>query len=68
LFVGDSSGHLKLISLADGTTIKDFGQIQSDGFGLTGVVITIDGKFFFGATGGGELRQWNYQDLNLVRD
>ena len=45
LFLGDMNGYLKLVSLTDGTTIKDFEKIH-DCF-ITAIVITADEKFLF---------------------
>jgi hypothetical protein len=44
LFIGDLFGNLRLMSLADGTLIKDFGK-SHDGE-ITRIVITLDEKFF----------------------
>jgi WD40 repeat protein len=65
LFVGDSIGLLKLISLIDGQVIKDFGQVHD---GITGIMITEDQKSFFTSSNNGTFKQWNYNDNTLVRD
>jgi WD40 repeat protein len=67
LFVGDSYGHLKLISLIEGKVIQDFGMIF-DCNSFTGIIITVDQKFFFTSSGDGELKQWNYEDNTLISD
>ena len=66
LLVGDSTGHLKLISLIDGEVIKDFGRAH-DGC-ITGIMIPVDQKLFFTSSENGVLKQWNYEDNTLVRD
>jgi hypothetical protein len=40
LLVGDSKGHLKLISSIDGKLIKDFGKVHDEK--ITGIMITVD--------------------------
>ena len=65
LFLAHGDGNLKLMSLIDGTTIKDFGQIHDEQ--ITAIVITADEKFFFTSSYDGELKQWKYGDLTLVR-
>jgi WD40 repeat protein len=66
LLIGDYEGHLKLISLRDGQVIKDFGQVHDDW--ITGIIITVDQKFFCTSSVHGALKQWNYRDNTLVRD
>jgi WD40 repeat protein len=66
LFVGDYCGHLKLISLVDGHVIKHFSKIHD--YWITGIMITVDQKFFFTSSENGVLKQWNYEDNTLVRD
>jgi hypothetical protein len=45
LLLGDSDGHLKLISLIDEKLIKDFGRAHD--IVIIGIMITADQKFFF---------------------
>jgi WD40 repeat protein len=66
LLIGDLGGNLKLISLTDGTTIKDFGYLHDSS--ISGIVITADEKFFFTSGSDGTLKQWNYEDTTLFRD
>jgi hypothetical protein len=66
LLVGDERGHLKLISSIDGKLIKDFGKIHENA--ISGIVITLNQKFFFTCSCFGVLKQWDYQDNSLVRD
>jgi hypothetical protein len=66
LFLGDHAGRLKLMSLTDGTIIKDWGKIH-DGR-MTGIVKTADEKFLFTSSSSGILKQWNYGEKTLVRD
>jgi hypothetical protein len=66
LLVEDSWGHLKLISSRDGEVIKRFGQVHDQS--ITGIMITVDQRFFFTFSYGGQLKQWNYEDNTLVRD
>ena len=66
LLVGDYQGRLKLISARDGELIKDFGRVHD--YAITGIVITVDQKFWFTCSTNGELKQWNYGDNTLVRD
>ena len=66
LLFGDSSGQLKLISSEDGQEIKDFGRAHN--YPITGIVITMDQKFFFTSSSDGVLKQWNYKDRTLLRD
>jgi hypothetical protein len=49
----------------NGDVIKDFGQVHDR---ITGIIITLDQKFFFTSSRDGELKQWNLQDNTLVRD
>ena len=56
---------MKLMSLTDGTKIKDFGQIHNEK--ITGIVITADEKFFFTSSEKGKLKQWNYGGTTLVK-
>jgi WD40 repeat protein len=64
--VGDSKGHLKLVSLRDGELIKNFGRAH-DSY-ISGIIITPDQKFFITSSFHGELKQWNYEDNTLVTD
>ena len=66
LLFGDSSGQLKLISSEEGQEIKDFGRAHN--YPITGIVITMDQKFFFTSSSDGELKQWNYEDNSLFKD
>ena len=66
LLVGDCEGHLKLISSRDGKVIKRFGQVHD--YEISGIMITVDQKFFFTSSKYGALKQWNYEDTTLVRD
>jgi WD40 repeat protein len=59
-------GHLKLVSSRRVDLIKDFGQVHDDW--ITGIMATEDERFFFTSSSDGGLKQWNYQDNNLVRD
>jgi hypothetical protein len=73
LLVGDNGGQLKLISSRDGEVMKDFGLAdklfgKAHGNFISGIVITVDQKFFFTSSMSGELKQWNYEDNNLVKD
>jgi WD40 repeat protein len=65
LFLRDGSNRLRLISLTDGTTTKDFGRIHDHL--ISGIVVTADEKFFFTSSVDGKLIQWNYGDTSLVR-
>jgi WD40 repeat protein len=66
MLVGDDEGDLKVISLADGEVIKDFGQVHDDK--ITGIVITADQKFIFTSSVDGVLKQWDFEETTLVRD
>jgi hypothetical protein len=66
LLVGDAAGHLTLISSIDGEVTKKFGRLH-DGY-ISGMIVTLDQKFFFSASSAGELKQWNGQDLTLAKD
>jgi WD40 repeat protein len=65
LLVGDNGYHLKLISSRNGHLIKDFGRAHSKP--ITGIVITVDQKFWFTSSEYGILKQWNCRDNTLVR-
>jgi hypothetical protein len=65
LFLGDGGGDFKLMSLKDGTTIKDLSYSYNP---VAGIVTTEDEKFLFTSTIDGVLKKWNYKDANLVRD
>ncbi len=66
LLVADFQNHLKLISSIEGEVIKDFGRVHD--LQITGIVITVDQKFFFTSSSNGVLKQWNYENNTLVRD
>ncbi len=66
MLLGDLDGKLRLMSLTDGTTIKDFGKIHDDQ--INGIVKTADEMFFFTSSCDGRLQQWNHGDATLVRD
>ena len=65
LLVGDYFGYLRLVSSTDGELIKDFGELYDDA--ITGIIITLDQKFFFTSSCDGALKQWNYEDNTLVK-
>jgi WD40 repeat protein len=66
LLVGDWSGCLKLISSKDGEVIKDFGQAHSGM--ITGIVISVDQRYFFTSSLDGKMKQWNCKNNTLFKD
>ena len=66
LLVGGDRGDLQLRSSRDGKVIKDFGRAHWTW--ITGIMITLDQKFWFSSSSDGVLKQWNYEDNTLVRD
>jgi hypothetical protein len=65
LFISDDNGNLKLISLIDATIIRDFGKVCDHE--ISGIVITVDERFFFTSTVDGRLIQWNYGNTSFFR-
>jgi WD40 repeat protein len=66
LLVGGDRGDLQLRSSRDGKVIKDFGRAHWSW--ITGIIITLDQKFWFSSSSDGVLKQWNYKDNTLARD
>ena len=53
------------MSLIDGRIVEDLGKERTSR--VTGILITGDGKWILRSSVDGMLKQWNYEDMTVVR-